>query len=86
MPGVTLEDFPEEVVTLHPDCALPVRVFDLLATQWRRGPGGAYGLDNAAIRPTVEMAGIAVDDWPLLLSDLRTLEAEALNTMHKGKP
>ena len=76
------------VIDLLPDCELAVDAFCAISSQWRVGPGGATGLDNTAIRPTLRMAGIKVapDRWPQLFADLRTLEGEALRTMHESKP
>ena len=87
--GMTAEDFAaDNVVDLLPDCEMAVDAFCAIGSQWRVGPGGATGLDNTAIRPTLRMAGIRVppDRWPQLFADLRTLEGEALRTMHESKP
>ena len=85
LPGLTLADFAGDMNPgVFPDCWLAVRAFNLLSTQWRIGPGGATGLDNAAISPSLQMAGLTVTDaeWPQLFADLRTLEAAALDAMH----
>lgn len=57
-----------------------------MATQWRAGMGGATGLDYAALPSVMQMVGIPRKKWPELFEDIRTMEAAALNHMHKKKP
>lgn len=56
-----------------------------MATQWRAGMGGATGLDYAALPSVMQMVGIPRKKWPELFEDIRTMEAAALNHMHKKK-
>lgn len=84
--GLAPGDFSHEhAVEIWPDCALSLRVYDAISGQWRMGPGGPVALDNGVIEPTLRMAGITVpdDQWPWVYADLKTLEAEALRTIHE---
>lgn len=56
-------------------------LFEALGTQWRMGPGGATGLDYAAILSTAKMLGIKRRILQDAFPDLRVMEAEALAVM-----
>lgn len=58
-------------------------MFCELATQWRCGPAGFYGLDYAGVKAALELMHIPAAEWPELLSDLRDLESGALLGMKK---
>ncbi|AZC19539.1 hypothetical protein C4K40_4158 [Pseudomonas sp. CMR5c] len=76
--GLTLADIPEEEVEIWPDLWPAFLLFEAMNTQWRVGPGGASGLDYAAIPPTALMLGIKRRDLKKIFPDLRVMEAEAL--------
>lgn len=82
---MTKADIPEEVVEVWPDAWPAFRLFEALSTQWRTGPGGASGLDYAAVPPTASMLEIKRRDLPHLFPDLRTMEVEALLAMSESK-
>lgn len=56
-----------------------VALFMALGTQWRVHPMSGYrlGLDYAAIRPTAELLGFAIN--PAIMADLRAMEGAALD-------
>ena len=70
---------PDVELALPREDAAVVSLFFQLGAQWRLHPvtGERIGLDNAAIRPTAELAGIAVT--PGVFADLGTMESAALN-------
>ena len=85
--GLSRADFAhDDAVEIWPDCELSFRVYDAISGQWRMGPGGPVALDNCAIEPTLRMAGIRVPDeqWPWVYADIKTMEAEALRTIHES--
>ncbi len=67
---------------IWPDMKDSVAVFFAMATQWRWvgvGMGGAFrtGLDYPAL--SIVAAGLDVKLTPLVFSDIRTMEREALS-------
>ena len=69
---------PDRSLELPREDASVVSLFFQLGTQWRLHPvtGERIGLDNAAIRPTADLAGL--DLSPGVFADLGTMEAAAL--------
>ncbi len=60
-----------------------VTLFIQLGTQWRVGVNGYTGLDYTALFALCERKGISGDAFDELFDDIRTLEATALNEIHK---
>ena len=59
-------------------------VFIVLSTQWRMAPmGGVVGLDYSAISPTLRLSGVPRGQWRDVFTDLRVMEAAALETMRE---
>lgn len=81
---------PETGFAVHADNETAVRLFLVLATQWRhqalstmtRAVTIRTGLDYAAIEPTARLAGLTVgaDDF----TRLRVMEAEALTAWREA--
>ena len=78
--GFTEFDF-SKAVEIWPENLQAIKLFSSLSTQWRVGPGGASGLDYAAVYPLMDRLNLAPDEWDLLLSDVQTLEGAALIAM-----
>lgn len=64
-----------------PDAWPAFRVFEVLGTQWRLGPGGPSGLDYTAIPAAASMLGIKRRELAEIFPDLRIMEHEALVVM-----
>jgi hypothetical protein len=71
----------EDAVELWPDHAPALRLLQLMATQWRIGPGGASGLDYGVLFELMRRQPIADDLWNETLDDLRIMEMAALKEM-----
>lgn len=61
-------------------------LFFALDTQWRRAgmSGERLGIDYGAVEPTARMMGVEMT--PLRLSDLRIMEAAALEQFARRRP
>lgn len=79
--GLTLADIPDDSIEVWPCCWDAVRLFEAMATQWRVGMGGAYGLDYGVVRDVARLIGIDRKSLSGVFADLRTLEHEALAVM-----
>jgi hypothetical protein len=64
-----------------PDNWQAVHLFEALRTQWRVGPGGPYGIDYAAIEPTMRLMRIEADRD--LFEAIRIMEPVAVKEMQK---
>ena len=74
-------DIPDEEVEVWAELWPAFRLFEAMSTQWRTGMGGASGLDYSVIPVTASMLGIKRLELPVLFSDLRLMEVEALAVM-----
>lgn len=82
--GLRPEDFDSEhMCEVWPDNWLAVTIFDAISTQWRVGPGGAYGLDYSVLPLVLRLRGVPRAEWPELFECIRVMESEALATMRK---
>lgn len=72
-------------IELAPDEVQPFALFLSLATQWRWCPisGQRLGIDYGAIQTTAAMMDVAVT--PALFTDLRRMEAAALDALAEGR-
>lgn len=60
------------------------RAFDMfvaIRTQWRVGPGGAYGLDYNVLYRRMDRLNLSPDDWTRLESEIQVMEIAALEVM-----
>ena len=55
-----------------------LNLYRRLHTQWRVGPGGATGLDYAAIPVVLRLIGVPRQEWSDLFEALQVCESEAL--------
>jgi len=74
---------PDNSVEVLPDVWDSYRVFAAMQTQWRIGASGAIGLDYSVLNQVIEFLGIE-SDKATIFSDLRVMEAKALEIMHKS--
>lgn len=77
------EDFPEPHVDLWPENAPAFDLFRDFSTQWRSGPGGAYGLDFTVFFHELDRRKLSPDQYDEMMDDLRTIESAALDEIHK---
>lgn len=82
--GLRPQDYASEGVEVWPDNWLAALTFADLSTQWRMGHAGPIGLDYAAIPAVLQLRRTPRAEWPELFSDLRIMEAAALEEMRKG--
>lgn len=54
-----------------------------MQTQWRSGPGGAYGLDYSVIFHELDRRALPAGEYDDLMDAFRTIEAAALDEIHK---
>lgn len=73
----------KETVEVWPENVQAVNAFVAMGTQWRCGPGGAYGLDYGVMPQTLRMLGIPRAKWPELFDAIREMEDAALKEMHE---
>lgn len=77
--GLKREAGQEDTLTVWPENWQPLSVFISLSTQWRIAPTGRrYGLDYAAIQPTLRLLGVARAEWPGIFEALQIMEAAFL--------
>lgn len=69
---------PGDEVYLWPECVDAWRHWCTLQTQWRVGMAGATGLDYAAVRATLDIAGLAGDELREVFACIRAAEAAVL--------
>lgn len=83
---MTVEDFAEEnAVDVWPDNAAAVSVMASMSTQWRVGPGGAYGLDYGVLPQVMRLRGIARSEWADVFDSVRVMEDAALEQIRKNQ-
>ena len=74
-----------EPVPVWPPNRTATLVFLAMGTQWRTGAMGATGLDYGALDEVWKRLKIPKKKRDVAFSDLRVIEAGALNEMHKPK-
>lgn len=76
---------PSQEIEVWPDTWPSVQVFDALGSQWiYAGMGGVpTGIVYASIEPVLRVLAVPAEDWPLVFDDIRTMEAAALEEMHR---
>lgn len=81
---MTPDDYAEDwTVELWPDNLIPVNVFIAMATQWRVGPGGPYGLDYNTLPAVMDMLGVPAEERADVFDAIREMEDAALEEMRK---
>lgn len=82
--GLTPEDYAaENSVEVWPENVQAINAFVAMGTQWRVGPGGAYGLDYGVLPQVLRLAQIPRKEWPQVFESIRVLEDAALEEMRK---
>ncbi|HHQ4306192.1 TPA: DUF1799 domain-containing protein [Serratia fonticola] len=79
--GLTLEDMASDPVEILPDVWQSFEVFRAMATQWRMGMSGVTGLDYNCLPWVMKLHG--VENEVVVLTDIRVMEAVALDAIHK---
>jgi Phage related hypothetical protein (DUF1799) len=74
-------DIPVEQVDIWPDNWPAFTVFEAMSTQWRTGACGATGLDYGVLPSVIRMCGLPLGERQSIFSDIRHMEAEALQVM-----
>lgn len=81
--GLTLQEAQGPPVGVWPDNWLAVTLFsDDLATQWRYGASGPYGLDYQVLFRLTDRLGLSRPDQDELEADIRLMEHAALRQMY----
>jgi hypothetical protein len=62
-----------------------VEMFGSLATQWRTSFTGLIGLDYNVLFRVMDEEGIKGEEWQDFFSDIRVLEAAALEQMARNR-
>ncbi len=70
-------------VEVWPENWPSLELFMQLGTQWRVGPAGVTGLDYAAAYPLLDRAHCG-DEWDAAFTDLRVMEAAALDQIRSN--
>ena len=76
--GLTLADMEEDRVWQWPENVEACDLFQLFATQWRTGPGGASGWDYGPAMLHMAAQRIKPRRQQVLIGQLRILESAAL--------
>ncbi len=80
--GFEPEDYETDPVDVWPENWPAWDLFCMVSTQWRTGGMGSYiGLDYGPLFVVMDRRGIKDDDWIAVFSDIRVIEAEALDTI-----
>ncbi len=84
MLGLTPEDYADDFTAEVWPCNVnAVNAFIAMGTQWRAGPGGAYGLDYSVLPQVLRLTHIPRPAWADVFESIRVLEDAALAEMHK---
>ncbi len=86
--GFEPEDYETDPVDVWPENWPAWDLFCMVSTQWRTGGTGGMGgmvcyvgLDYGPLFVVMDRRGIKDDDWISVFSDIRVIEAEALDTI-----
>ncbi|HQO28359.1 MAG TPA: DUF1799 domain-containing protein [Accumulibacter sp.] len=82
--GLRPEDVADPPLAIWPDNVAAVRVFMVMATQWRLAPmGGVIGLRYEALPVIWHVLSIGSKTRRQVFADLRVMEASALAVLNK---
>ena len=81
--GLEESDFPERNVELWPEHWPVLKFFYGICTQWRQGAAGPTGLDYNVVFSELKRQGFKNKHFQSMLDDLRVIEHEALEVIHK---
>lgn len=83
--GLTLEEALGPPIEVWEDFALGFKVFEAMASQWRIGPGGATGLDYAALPAVMDLLDIPGPERRTVFEDVREMEDAAMGLMQEQR-
>lgn len=84
MVGIKREDVEDTSdVAVWPENWVPFQILSGAVTQWRVGAGGPIGLDYGVVKWLMDLHKVKKKDHLLTLQAIRTMEAVALQLMHK---
>lgn len=81
--GFSMDDYAADPVDLWPENERAWQVFAELSGQWRASFNGPSALDYTALFARMERLRLDDMAWEELFSDVRVLEAQALQTMRE---
>lgn len=81
--GFSPEDFPPPECELWPENWPPIALFNRLATQWRAGSSGVYGLDYSVFFHELDRRNLAPDAYDDMVGALQVIEQTALAELQK---
>lgn len=76
------EDFAPPSVDVWPENGPPLDLFRRIATQWRAGGGGPFGLDYTVVYRELDRLKLAPEAEEEMMAAIRVIEAAALRAMH----
>lgn len=81
--GFELSDYEEPEVELWPDNEPAIGLYSRVATQWRTGPGGPFGLDYNIVYREMDDQGLSGDSREEMKAAIRVIEAAALRHLRE---
>lgn len=81
--GFCASDYEIDPVDLWPENEAAINLFSSISTQWRTGANGHTGLDYNVLFRLMDRMKLSDQSNAWLFDDIRVIEAEALNILHK---
>ena len=75
----------EQTAEVWPDNEQAALLFEAVGTQWRVGPGGAYGLDYSVLFHKMDRMQLTPQRYEELEYEVRVIESAALSAIHEEK-
>lgn len=83
--GLGADFLQEEVVEVWPECHQAFTLFCKVEGQWRAGMGGPYALDYGPLFVLMERMHLSDDQFDELFTDIRAMEAAAIEAMRSDE-
>lgn len=84
--GLTRDDFAaDDNVGIWPENWDAFNLFTQVMTQWRAGPGGAYGMDYNVLFHELDRMNLESERYDELFGEIRVMEFAALEEMKPKK-
>lgn len=83
MLGLTLDDYPDEVVEIWPENAEAVALFRRVCNQWIMGPGGPVALNLSVPIAMLDRIELSYDELAQRLDDLQVMAGVALEIIRE---
>lgn len=80
-----MADFEGQTFEVWPENWPVWMLYCQIANQWRAGFGGAYALDYGVLFTFLDRQQITPEEWQEAFTDIRVIEAAALDTMSKQR-